>query len=708
MFMAQTLNSKVADRNTSSPKGRSGLNAADFGDFLKKAAQTQLCGYFRVCGVVWQVWTNSSDILKAAGETFDRIDTPLATPTFCLRFWMDSRTTVNPPWPKPYVRGLGHLVFAGFACGSSVLIDLAGRRLAGRFSESMARDQEYWKTVIFPILLSIVGGSSGVVEIHGACVSLRGHGLVLVGPSGSGKSTLSLALARMGFQFLSDDRTLCWLEDERVIARGTLALPKLRPDAGRWFEEVKEDQRNSNCELRFDPQKRLGILRARLCDPRMVIFLKRLRHSCFHLTRMTPKQASVRLEQDLMAESPEAVKKQRAILQSLAKLPRWHLQYGGPPTVVAHNLRVQFEKARHSRRGHAALSCGVRACGTVVQNRNRWRSHLGPDTRDTQVRSRRLDPLRRFLATPYSRSLPIMGRTVRLATNDKKILEHATELFVGYPGSATGTPEFLWRIVRQSRREGNSSWPKRFAFSIAGLRFAQFGHCNFVAVDLDAREAAGFLSNELVEDDVGLTSPILDSLFCMTVGSLRLVPLRANCVALGQRGLLVFGLPNSGKTTACYLARKLGLEFYADDGVFLESKGAELEAWGGFWPAAFRPEALEFLPELRSCTRPFFYQHFTFHHLNGHPFRSNQRYPVTPVGCVFLDRQTTDDPNLSPLIHNERRARLVDNVLFKDDDRFRAQQANVFNRLAKLPSYRLLYGSSPEVAALSMRRLLED
>jgi hypothetical protein len=49
------------------------------------------------------------------------------------------------------------------------------------------------------------------------------------------------------------------------------------------------------------------------------------------------------------------------------------------------------------------------------------------------------------------------------------------------------------------------------------LRFAEFGHRNFPAVDLDVREAIAFLSEGLIEDRVGLTRPILHNLFCMTV-----------------------------------------------------------------------------------------------------------------------------------------------------------------------------------------------
>ena len=320
----------------------------------------------------------------------------------------------------------------------------------------------------------------------------------------------------------------------------------------------------------------------------------------------------------------------------------------------------------------------------------------------------RQDYLRRFTPTPYATALPVMGRTVRLESNSQKILAHAEELFAPYPGSPHGQPQFLWRIVCQSDVEIRPPWPKRSAFSDHGLRYAEFGQRNFLAVDLEAREAIAFLAEGLAEDKLGFTSPFLDNLFCMTAGSLGLVSLRANCVSLGDNGLLLFGPHNSGKTTASYLAAKLGLEFHADDGVFGEIERDGVRFWGGFWPAAFRSEALQFLPELRACTRPFFYRHFTFHHLEKHQFRTTQARSVTPVGCVFLERSAATVPGMSPIPRIELPGRLAENVLFKDDDRFTKEQTAIFRLLENLPAYELAYNSDPDLVAQFLQKLLAN
>lgn len=676
-------------------------------DFLKKEAPTPFHRFFLACGRTWEIWTNSRSILKAAREAFIAVDQPRAGLRLGLRLWVDSEESAGRQWPKPYVRGLDHLVFASFDAGSSMLIDLVGRRVAGRFSKGMGADREYWKTVIFPILLSISGGALGLTEIHSACVSSGENGLLLAGPSGSGKSTLSLALAREGFRFLSDDRTFCSFQAGRLRAWASLALLKLRPDARTWFEELRDQEPDSQAELRLEPQRKLGIMRARECYPRMIIFLERSTAAGFRLSRINRREAALRLEQDLIAELPEVVRRQAKIIARLVDLPSWHLQYDGPPRSVARQLMRQFETSNDSRvRSSTRVKAQNRSeTRAEKKQRNPSRSLAAPSAHGNAIRP---DPLRRRIPIPYTASLPVMARTVRLETNDRRILEHITEVFAAYPGSPTCTPEFVWKIVSQTHLQTKLLWAKRFAFSGAGLRFAEFGQSDFLAVDLDAREAIGFLSEGLIEDRVGLTSPILDNLFCMTVGSLGLVPLRANCVVLGERGLLVLGVPNSGKTTASYLAGKLGLEFHADDCVFLEVAAGQLHAWGGFWPAAFRPEALQFIPELQASTRPLSYQDFTFYHLKRHPSRITQASAVTPVGCVFLHRQAANAAHLSPIPHRELPRRFLENVLFKDDDRFLKQQAAVLTMLAKLPAYQLSYDSNPATAAPLMHQILND
>jgi len=222
------------------------------------------------------------------------------------------------------------------------MIDLRTRRAIGRFSPAMGSDIAFWKTVILPILLSVMGASVGITELHCACVVRDASGFLLAGRSGSGKSTLALALAQAGFAFLSDDRTYLSNCEGRLFAWGLPTLLKLRPDAMVWFPEIADlaipFAWNKERAFQIDPSLQLGLERAQRCEPRGLIFLERLEHPAFDLNVLPRSEAAARLEEDLIAEAPEAVEKQLGMIATLVELPCWRLAHGGPPGVVAQEL----------------------------------------------------------------------------------------------------------------------------------------------------------------------------------------------------------------------------------------------------------------------------------------------------------------------------------------------------------------------------------
>jgi hypothetical protein len=204
--------------------------------------------------------------------------------------------------------GTGHLVFASFDEGSSVLADLRACRVIGRFSVGMAADVAYWQSVIFPMLLTIVGSSVGIAELHCACVARGQGGLLLAGPSGAGKSTLALALSQQGFGFLSDDRTFCSIENGEAQVWGLPTPIKLRPEATLWFDELWEERltetRSGGPAFWLDPEHLIGVKRVRHSRPTSLIFLERGSTSEFRLSPMSPSEALRRLNGGLMATFP--------------------------------------------------------------------------------------------------------------------------------------------------------------------------------------------------------------------------------------------------------------------------------------------------------------------------------------------------------------------------------------------------------------------
>lgn len=311
-------------------------------DFLHKDAETHLCEHYMAAGAVCGLSTNSEQLLEAARNTFLPIETPPGKIDFSLRLWVDNADEAKPPWPKPYVRGLGHLVFAGFDAGSSMLADLRTRRVVGRFSVAMAADAKYWRTVIFPMLLTIVSPSLGIAELHCACVSTEQDGILLAGPSRSGKSTLALALSQLGCSFLSDDRAFCSLNDGEAFLWGLPTRVKLRSDAALWFQELGNAQPTDMYagELAYwlDDEDFLWLNRVQRCRPHSLIFLERQEGMAFRMNRISSPEAFKRLNQDLMAELPDAAAKRSETIARLVEFPCWLLKYGGDPHTIGRNI----------------------------------------------------------------------------------------------------------------------------------------------------------------------------------------------------------------------------------------------------------------------------------------------------------------------------------------------------------------------------------
>jgi hypothetical protein len=318
------------------------------GDFLHKNASTPCAETYLAAGAICRLSTNSPAILSAARESFFLIPDHPPQPDFSMRLWVDDESKSSLPWPKPYLRGLDHLVYAGFASGSSAVINLLSRRIAGRFSPQFASDTAYWNSVVLPMLLSVIAGSAGTVELHCSCVAKQGSGVLLAGPSSSGKSTLAVALASLGFGFLSDDRTFCSWRHNDLSAWGLLTELKLRSEASAWFSDLSGQSRaetgRGEIGFRLPPESLPFLRRVRHCEPRWLVFLDRQPSNGFHLTSLAKPEAERRLQQDLMAELPDAVQQQSAVISRLVDLPCSVLRYGGNPWTIAGELASHFDE----------------------------------------------------------------------------------------------------------------------------------------------------------------------------------------------------------------------------------------------------------------------------------------------------------------------------------------------------------------------------
>jgi hypothetical protein len=322
--------------------------------------------------------------------------------------------------------------------------------------------------------------------------------------------------------------------------------------------------------------------------------------------------------------------------------------------------------------------------------------------------TKRPDLLRRFTSTPHALDVQLMQRTVRLETNSTDLMALTLKVFGCYQHGTVRPPEFLWRIICGSDPRVQSAAGGVSAFSDLGLRYVNLGQRSFLAVDLERREAVGFLAEQFVADDPRFRqlSP-LDMLLCMTASSLGLTALFGGCVGVKDRGIMIFGPPNSGKTTASYLAAKHGLEFHADQVVFLDMSGGALRGWGDPFPVVFRPETLDFLPELRETARWSRYADLSFYYFDKSPLQARWAQPVTPICSLFLQRGCAGEAQLREMTREDAVTRLRECMLFGEDPRFEAQITAALTALAAGPIYNLQYGRDPKIAATFIEKMLQ-
>ena len=237
-----------------------------------------------------------------------------------------------------YFRGNGHLVFGFLPPGSFISYDLRRKYVRAVLSTKAARDDSFWRSLLIPITIGILGITVGVVPLHCACLEQNGNGLLISGDSGVGKSTLTAALMQRGFAFISDDWTYFSKEQSALVAHGLFSPIKLLPDAVQFFRELGELTPaiflNGELAYEVDPARFAGSTTKNTSRPSKIFFLERTSHPGCHFVpcpsasiRDFFEKSAERLPDELI----DAKTLRTSLIGTLSALPSWVLRTGESP-----------------------------------------------------------------------------------------------------------------------------------------------------------------------------------------------------------------------------------------------------------------------------------------------------------------------------------------------------------------------------------------
>lgn len=139
--------------------------------------------------------------------------------------------------PPPLVMHSGAGLLVG-ATGSSDFVALSVEQGSAVVTVSAAQLRFPYHTryeLIEFAVFTLAARAQGLVPLHGACVSQKGRGALLVGGSGAGKTTAALHCLLEGLDFVSEDSV--FVAPGTLLATGVANFLHVRSDAKRWLDD---------------------------------------------------------------------------------------------------------------------------------------------------------------------------------------------------------------------------------------------------------------------------------------------------------------------------------------------------------------------------------------------------------------------------------------------------------------------------------------
>jgi hypothetical protein len=189
---------------------------------------------------------------------------------------------------------------------------------------------------------------------------------------------------------------------------------------------------------------------------------------------------------------------------------------------------------------------------------------------------------------------------------------------------------------------------------------------NYVVLDPAQRQALVVASDDMLLRPYHLRYELIEfAVFTLATRGLGLVPLHGACVGRDGRGVLLLGASGAGKSTLALHSLLLGLDFLAEDAVFVQPERMLATGVANFLHV--QADALRFVDDERSrrwvAGAPVIRRRSGVEKFEADLRQARGRLapqPLALAGAVFVSSQLADDPAalLTPIPAGEIAARL--------------------------------------------------
>jgi hypothetical protein len=284
---------------------------------------------FYPLGYAVEIITNDPDVLKAAHESFGHRRLRHGSRTLQVRVGIsDAGPSVCPP--EPVRREYNHLYSLLADAYNYAVLDLKTCTNFVWLSRSALNNRLYFRYNFLEKVVYLLLGSSVVTDLHAACVSKNGRGILLFGDSGAGKSTLAYACARAGWTYTSDDTSYLINDSQHPRVIGHSHRLRFRPTARDLFPELSDREITPRMEGKASIEVEVSELphlrTANEVGIYAIVYLSRRQSVTGSLMKLPAGTATVRARQELYSAG-EIRANHEKILEALFGIPTYDLQY---------------------------------------------------------------------------------------------------------------------------------------------------------------------------------------------------------------------------------------------------------------------------------------------------------------------------------------------------------------------------------------------